>query len=140
MARFSLFRVRRNRRGAAVLEFGLVFPLLFLIIWAVIAFGRGYARLNVLTGALRHGGRTASTLVDPCGANKPMVDSAVAQNSRAFGAEVDVSASPPYEVFCGNPGEVRVRVTNYPLFTGIDFFGIDSLVVTREAIFRRERP
>lgn len=139
MARFSLRRLLGNERGGAVVEFGLVVPLLFLIIWAIMSFGRGYHRLNVLTGALRHGGRIASTLVVPCGLDKPLVDSAVAQHSRAFGSEVDVSSA-AYSVSCSNPGEVRVRVINYPLFTGIDFFGLESIVVTREAIFRRERP
>lgn len=138
MARFSLRKLLRKDRGAAVLEFGLIAPLLFLIIWAIIAFGRGYQRLNILTGALRHGGRVASTLIDPCGGQKWVVDSAVAQHSRAFGAEIDVSSA-QYAVTCGNPGEVRVLVQDYALFTGIDFFGIDGLSVNRTAIFRRER-
>jgi Flp pilus assembly protein TadG len=139
MARFSLYRFLRQDRGAAVIEFGIVAPLLFLIIWAIIAFGQGYTRLNVLTGALRHGARVASTLNDPCVLQKDLVDSAVSQHSMAFGAHVDVT-SPAYSVSCSNPGEVRVRAINYPLFSGIDFFGIDSLLVTREAVFKRELP
>jgi Flp pilus assembly protein TadG len=139
MARFSLYRFFRQDRGAAVVEFGLVAPVLFLIIWAIIAFGRGYTRLNVLTGALRHGARVASTLANPCTSDKATVDAAVTDHSTAFGAPVDVTL-PAYSVTCSNPGEVRVSVTDYPLFTGIDFFGIDALAVTREAIFRRELP
>lgn len=139
MARFSLYRFLRQDRGAAVIEFGIVAPLLFLIIWAIIAFGQGYTRLNVLTGALRHGARIASTLPDPCVSNKAQVDAAVTDHSTAFGAPVDVT-SPAYSVSCSNPGEVRVRVENYPLFSNIDFFGIDSLLVTREAVFKRELP
>ena len=139
MARFSLYRFLRQTRGAAILEFGLVAPLLFLIIWGIIAFGRGYTRLNVLTGALRHGARIASTLNDPCSTDKATVDAAVTDHSTAFGAPVDVS-SPAYSVSCSNPQEVRVRVIDYPLFAGIDFFGIDGLLVSREAVFKRELP
>ena len=138
MARFSLYQLFRQDRGTAVVEFGLVAPLLFLIIWAIIAFGQGYTRLNVLTSALRHGARVGSTLTAPCGPQKALVDSAVSQHSTAFGAHVDVS-NPAYSVSCAS-GDIRVRVTNYPLFTGIDFFGIDTLLVTREAIFKREAP
>jgi hypothetical protein len=138
MARFSLHRFFRQNRGAAVLEFGLVAPLFFLIIWAIIAFGRGYTRLNILTSALRHGARVGSSLTNPCGAQRPLVDSAVSQHSTAFGAHVDVS-NPAYSVVCAS-GDIRVRVVNYPLFTGIDFFGIDTLLVSREAIFKREAP
>ena len=139
MARFSLYRFLRQTRGAAILEFGLVAPLLFLIIWGIIAFGRGYTRLNILTSALRHGARVGSSLAIPCApAQKALVDSAVSQHSTAFGAHVDVS-NPAYSVSC-TTFEIRVRVVNYPLFTGIDFFGIDTLLVTREAIFKRESP
>lgn len=138
MARFSLYQLFRQDRGTAVVEFGLVAPLLFLIIWAIIAFGQGYTRLNVLTSALRHGARVGSTLTAPCGPQKALVDSAVSQHSTAFGAHVDVS-NPAYSVSCAS-GDIRVRVINYPLFTGIDFFGIDTLLVTREAIFKREAP
>lgn len=139
MARFSLYQFLRQSRGAAVIEFGIVAPILFLIIWAIIAFGQGYTRLNVLTGALRHGGRIASTLSCPLSSTeRALIDSAVSQHSMAFGAHVDVT-SPAYTVVC-NGNEVRVQATDYPLFTGIDFFGIDSLLVTREAVFKRELP
>jgi Flp pilus assembly protein TadG len=138
MARFSLYQFLRQSRGAAVIEFGIVAPILFLIIWAIIAFGQGYTRLNVLTGALRHGARVASTLNDPCVVQKALVDSAVSQHSMAFGAHVDVTSA-AYSVNC-SATEVRVRVNNYPLFSGVDFFGIDSLLVTREAVFKRELP
>jgi len=139
MARFSLYRFLRQTRGAAILEFGLVAPLLFMIIWGIIAFGRGYTRLNVLTGALRHGARIASTMNCPLSSTeREAVDSAVSQHSTAFGAHVDVTA-PSYFVECVGE-EVRVRVDGYPLFTGIDFFGIDSLLVTRSAVFKRELP
>lgn len=136
MARFSLRKLLRKDRGAAVLEFGLVAPLLFLIIYAIIAFGRGYARLNVLTGALRHGGRVASTVVTTCTTSEQdFVKAAVEQHSTAFGAPVDTSQ---VDVVCGS-GDVSVSVDGYPLFNGIDFFGMDGLSVTRTAVFRRER-
>jgi Flp pilus assembly pilin Flp len=138
MARFSLYRFLRQTRGAAILEFGLVAPLLFMIVWGIIAFGRGYTRLNILTSALRHGARIGASLTAPCGPQKALIDSAVSQHSTAFGAHVDVS-NPAYSVSCAS-GDLRVRVVNYPLFTGIDFFGMDTLRVTREAIFKREAP
>src|SRR5687767_15081283 len=48
---------RRNRRGAAVVEFAMVAPLLFLLIFGLIEFGRVVMVQQVLTNGAREGAR-----------------------------------------------------------------------------------
>jgi Flp pilus assembly protein TadG len=47
----------RAERGAAVVEFALVLPLLFMLVFGIIHFGRGYNAKIELTGAVREGAR-----------------------------------------------------------------------------------
>jgi Flp pilus assembly protein TadG len=51
---------RKNERGAEVLEFALVLPLLLLCCLGLIEFGRAYYTYNILAKAVRDGARFAS--------------------------------------------------------------------------------
>lgn len=135
MARFSLFR---KDKGSAIVEFALVVPIFFLLVSAVMMFGRAYQRLNVLTGGLREGGRYASTLPgDPCSiSNETDIRNRVGNYATAFGVSLNTAL---VIVDCSNmPARVRVWVNAYPLFSDLVFFGLDSRTVTRAAIFRHE--
>jgi len=61
-------RYRKKRRGAAAVEFALVAPLFFLLVFGMIEFGRMVMVQQVLTNASREGARTAvldgTTLTD----------------------------------------------------------------------------
>lgn len=133
MARFSLWH---RQEGSAVTEFALIVPAFFLVVFAVLAFGRAYQRLNVLTGALREGARFASAQFAPC-SNLPLVKSRVSTYAGAFGVSIDTSQ---VVVTCGSPlvDAVRVGVTNYPLFSDLNLYGLNSQTVTRNALFRCE--
>ena len=48
-----------GERGAAAVEFAIIFPVLFLIICGIIEFGRIMAYKNLITSAAREGARTA---------------------------------------------------------------------------------
>lgn len=67
---------RRDERGAAVVEFALVLPVLVLFIFGIIEFGRAYSARIELTAAVREGARAVAL-----GAN-----SADAQNATKNGA------------------------------------------------------
>jgi len=49
----------RNSRGQSVVEFALVLPLLFLIVFGITEFGRAWLQMNILTTAAREGARLA---------------------------------------------------------------------------------
>src|SRR5688572_16558794 len=48
---------RKNRRGAAVVEFAIVAPIFFLLIFGMIEFGRVVMVQQLLTNASREGAR-----------------------------------------------------------------------------------
>src|SRR5947199_10201023 len=50
---------RRSRRGAAIIEFALLAPVLFMLILGMIEFGRVLMVAQLLTDAAREGGRQA---------------------------------------------------------------------------------
>ena len=49
----------RNSRGQSVVEFALVLPLLFVIVFGITEFGRAWLQMNVMTSAAREGARLA---------------------------------------------------------------------------------
>ena len=51
----------KNERGAELLEFALVLPLLILLVLGAIEFGRAYFTYNILAKAVRDGARYAAT-------------------------------------------------------------------------------
>ncbi|MBL0170966.1 MAG: pilus assembly protein [Gemmatimonadaceae bacterium] len=134
----SRWRAFRNQQhGAAVVEFALVVPIFFLLVWGGLSFSRAYQRLNVLTGALREGARYGATLsAGTIGAVEDSARARITIYSTAFGFPVD-----PNQVTAALVGnEVRVSVTNYPLFADLTGFSVlSTITVTRQAIFRWER-
>ena len=131
--------VLRDTRAAAIVEFALVVPILFMLVWGIISFSRAYQRLNALSASLREGARVASTLdsIVTLPNRSTTVKTHIRTFSSAFGYPVDTSQ---VTVDASSGVDVRVRVVNYPIFAGISFIGgLSSITVTREAIFRCER-
>ena len=132
----------RNQEATAIIEFALVIPIFFTMVWGIISFSRAYQRLNVLTSSLREGARVASTLdwVSPAAnpaANTTLTRTSIRSFSTAFGYPIDTAQ---VTVDASSGLNVRVYVTNYTLFSGLNFLGgMSSIPVTREANFRLER-
>ena len=51
---------RRDERGAAVLEFALILPVLVLFVFGIVEFGRAYSARIELTAAVREGARAVA--------------------------------------------------------------------------------
>ena len=49
----------RSQRGAELIEFALIFPLLLLLMLGIVDFGFMFQRFEVLTNATREGARLA---------------------------------------------------------------------------------
>ncbi len=103
----------REQRGQTMVEFALVMPVLFLVLFGIIQFGALYNDYITLTDAARVGARKAATgrqTVDPVGLATAAVRSSasdleqaklavsVTANAWSPGADVTVKASYPYEV------------------------------------------
>jgi Flp pilus assembly protein TadG len=137
--RLSAERFLKRTRAAAIVEFALVVPILFLLVWGIISFSRAYQRLNALTSSLREGARVASTLdsIVTFASRRTTVKTSIRTFSTAFGYAVDTSL---VTVDASSGTDVRVRVVNYPIFSGLSFVGgLSSITVSREAVFRCER-
>jgi Flp pilus assembly protein TadG len=135
----------RGQRAAAIVEFALVVPIFFMVVWAVISFSRAYQRLNTLSTSLREGARYASTLATSpplTGAFTTVQINAIKAKaydfSNAYGFPIDTSR---VTVTLGAlNADVTVAVSAYPLFAGLNFIGnLQSINVSRSAIFRMER-
>jgi Flp pilus assembly protein TadG len=137
--RLSSKRFLRRTKGAAIIEFALVVPILFLLVWGIISFSRAYQRLNALSSSLREGARVASTLdkLVTDASRRTEVKTHIRRFSTAFGFPIDTSL---VTVDASSGTEVRVHVVNYPIFSGLSFVGgLSSITVTRAAVFRCER-
>jgi Flp pilus assembly protein TadG len=138
MKRLTLRQFLRKTTGAAIVEFALVIPILFMMVWGIFSFTRAYQRLNALTSSLREGARAASTLdsVRTVANRGDGVKAKMVTFSSAFGYTVDTSLVS----ISTTASDVTVSVTNYPIFSGINFIGnLQNITVTRQAIFRCER-
>ncbi|HEY0415982.1 MAG TPA: TadE/TadG family type IV pilus assembly protein [Gaiellaceae bacterium] len=106
-----------NESGQALVEFALVAPVLFLILFAIIQFGVAFMHSVALTDAVRAGARKAAvsrTAADPSAAATSAVvgaaadlDSSTLQNGVSVtpgasgwvaGGTVTVSAQYPYQI------------------------------------------
>ncbi|MBN1851521.1 MAG: pilus assembly protein [Pirellulales bacterium] len=85
---------RRNRQGAAVVEFAIVAPVFFLLVFGMIEYGRMVMVQQVLTNASREGARRA--VLD--GVTDADVTTAVSDyltNASISGATTTVTTTPP---------------------------------------------
>ena len=62
---FGMRRLVRSERGTAVVEFALIAPLLFLVVFGIIEFGRMLNAYNQLTQLAGQGARAASVSRNP---------------------------------------------------------------------------
>ncbi len=62
----KLLGTRRGSRGQSAVEFALVAPLLFLLIFGIVDFGRAMFYQNEVTNATREGARIAILASNPC--------------------------------------------------------------------------
>lgn len=63
-SRLSPRRFRNTEIGQTLVEFSMVLPILLLLLFAIVDFGRAFYTWNILTNAAREGARTASVQSD----------------------------------------------------------------------------
>ena len=111
--RFKLEKVcrlcRRNRRGAAAVEFAIVAPLFFLLIFGMIEFGRMVMVQQIITNGSREGARIA-VLDGTSTAEIVTAVEAYLQNASIAGADVTIIPDPPNSAGYGDPVSVTVSI------------------------------
>src|SRR3982751_3751709 len=80
--------LKRNRKGAAAVEFALVVPLVLLLLWGIVDIGRAFYTLNNLASAVREGARTAAVMATApdLAANKTIIKTTVTTDFTPIGA------------------------------------------------------
>jgi Flp pilus assembly protein TadG len=144
-------RTRRHREsGQSLAEFALVFPILFLVLAAIIQFGLIFWTQNTLTQIARDTGRYASTqqICDNAAARADILDNAksIAASSSLFGyngswtspanVDVDWTGAPCPPV--GNQQVAFVHITIHHTAPVFFTFLPVSGDLTTEAEFRME--
>ena len=127
--------------GAAVVEFALVMPILALIIFGIIDFGRAFYTVNNIISAVREGARYGAILSAPLSVTgQREIRDRVRSVSQPFGG--DSLRDDQILIEFLNDEFVRVRVDSYPFrpLTPIaNALGVGTWPITRQATFRWER-
>ena len=103
---------RKERRGAAVVEFAIVAPLFFLLVFGMVEYGRMVMVQQILTNASREGARSA--VLD--GATAAEVKSSVVEFleessiTSVTDDDIDIEPADPSSAGFGDPVTVTVTV------------------------------
>lgn len=100
---------RKNRRGAAVVEFAVVAPVFFLLVFGMIEYGRMVMVQQVLTNASREGARVG-VLDSSTTSDVTMVVNRYLESGGVRGADITVTPNPPNSAGYGAPVTVAVSV------------------------------
>ncbi len=121
-----------QQQGQSLVEFALLLPILVVIIFSAVEFGRLWMTMNLLTGAAREGARVAAVTAP----NATLVQSAannVLSAANITGATVTVVGPN-----AANAVTVTVRI-NYTVLTGSIVPGLSgTLQLTRSVSMRWE--
>ena len=121
------FGVRAGgERGAAAVEFALILPVLVLLIFGIIEFGRGYNAKIEITGAAREGARVLAV-----GSGDPAAAAIGAAPTLDSGKlSVTASASPCV------PGSSATVTVAYPFEYNVPLFGAATVTLTSKGVMR----
>jgi len=79
----------REQRGASAVEFAILAPLLFMIVFAILGYGIAFLQLQTIRGAVREGARISAV-----GASIPQVQQKVTDASAGIVPSAQVAVTP----------------------------------------------
>ena len=121
---------RKEEGGSVVVEFALVLPILVLLLFGMIEFGRGYNARVELVSAVREGARAAAL-----GENAATVTTKTKAAAPGLTADdINVSATAACTTV-PTPADVTVTAT-YPFQYDIPLFRSATLTLTAKAVMR----
>lgn len=97
-----LRRKHKGERGAAAVEFALVVPVLFLLVFGMIDFGWAINRYTVLNNATREGVRLASLGATSSEITASVTDALTGTGIDPATVDVDISCLTPASTACGS--------------------------------------
>lgn len=134
----------RDTRAAALVEFAIIFPVLILLLFAMIDFGRAFFLRNNLVAAVREGARAAAVQMspDPCSNDANIIAVTQAYVTNLGGAAPTVTVTPIGACGIGTTN-IRVSITGYqftpitPVFRLINY-NTNLLLISVSATYRWE--
>ncbi|NQT16868.1 MAG: pilus assembly protein [Planctomycetes bacterium] len=130
---------RRRRRGAAIVEFAVVAPLFFLLIFTVLQVGRMVMVQQILTNAAREGARRG-ILEQTTAAEVQTIVAGYLADTSISGATVAVAPDSFSQVGRGDPVTVSVAVP----FSQVSWLPVpgvfDNTILSGHCVMRGERP
>ena len=110
----------RGERGASAVEFGLIIPILLILVLGIVEFGHAFQVQGTLSAAAREGVRVMALQNDPAAARTAVRNAAPSLNPAVTNAQITITpASCPTGA---TSTTVRVTVT-YPMPFLTGFFG-----------------
>ena len=110
----------RGERGASAVEFGLVIPILLILVLGIIEFGHAFQVQGTLSAAAREGARAMALRNDQAQARSAVREAASALDPDIVDSQITITpAACPTGVTNQN---VRLTIT-YPMPFLTDFFG-----------------
>jgi Flp pilus assembly protein TadG len=113
----------QRERGASVVEFALIVPLLIVLVLGIIEFGHAFQVQGTLSAAAREGARVMALQSDPAAARAAVRDAAPTLDPAITDAQIAIS---PAACPATTTTTANVRVTiSYPMPFLTAFFGAD---------------
>jgi Flp pilus assembly protein TadG len=123
----------RNERGATVVEFAFIVPLLIVLVLGIAEFGRAFQVSGTLSAAAREGVRVMALQNNPAAARAAVRGAAPALDPAVTDAQITIT---PASCPVAGAGTTTVRVTvTYPLPFITGFFG-SGLDLTGTGVMR----
>lgn len=136
----------RSERGAAAVEFAIVLPLLFLLVFGIMDFGRAFFIKNNLVAAMREGARLAATQEFAANSTTPPDNLAAQKVVNYIQGTIGGTAIAPSAVSVvknNATGMITVKLTNgyayVPITPFAAQFGLANITLRDSATFRYER-
>jgi len=130
-------RHARRRTGTAVVEFAVVAPVFFLLIFGMIEYGRMVMVQQVITNAAREGARKG-VLDATTTSDVTTVVSNYLTSANISGATTTVSPDPPSNATSGGSVTVTVSVPYSSVSWLPHSFWLGSKTLTATSVMRRE--
>jgi Flp pilus assembly protein TadG len=128
---------RRTRRGAAVVEFAVIAPLFFMMVFGIIEFGRALMVQQILTNASREGARRAIVEGATASEVKELVSDYLS-NASVSGSTTQVSPQSLQAVGMGDKVTVTVSVP-YASVAWMPSWFLGNNTLTASTTMRGER-
>lgn len=113
----ALIRLRRDRRGASAVEFAIILPLLLMLVFGIMEFGRALWTQNALHYSVEQAARCATVDTTTCGTASQIASYAAGLAGAGFASSVFTATV----AACGNlvaasfPIQFHIPFLNYSL-------------------------